>query len=233
VRAYVDEWVAAELLYQEAARRGIPDDPAFTARVDAVRRRLAVEALLAAAVYSGDSTEVNEDAIRALYTSGGSVFLLREPVASVSFALFADRDAANTFRTYLLRGAPWPDAVRSARTDTLLRSQLLQLVTRQFFSQSTLYPEELWKLARTLQMNEVSFAVRTDAGYYILIVHSFRNAGEMPDFEYVRNDLRDRLLIEHRRRRYEELVAELRGATTVDVRTDILDSIAAQPQEHR
>jgi hypothetical protein len=159
------------------------------------------------------------------------VFLLREPVASVSFALFADRDAANAFRTRLLRGATWGEAVTSARTDTLLRAQLLQLVTRQFFSQSTLYPEELWKLARTLQKEEASYAVRTDAGYYILVVHSFRNQGEMPEFEYVRNDLRDRLLIEPRRRRYADLLGNLRSATTVEVRSDILDSIAAPAQE--
>ena len=53
----------------------------------------------------------------------------------------------------------------------------------------------------------------------------------MPEFEYVRNDLRDRLLIEHRRRRYQELLGNLRSATTVEVRTDLLDSVAAPAQE--
>lgn len=231
LRAYVDQWVADELLYREAERRGLTEDPSLLARMDAVRRRLAVEALLAAELYTRDTATVNEDAIRALYASGGTAFLLREPVARVSFALFADRDAANAFRTRLLRGDPWPSAVTAARTDTLLGGQLLRVVTREFFTPSTLYPEELWKLARTLQTEEASFAVRTDAGYYVLVVHSYRDQGQMPELDYVRADLRDRLLIEHRRRRYEDLLAGLRAGTTVDIRTDLLDSIAAPPEE--
>lgn len=231
LRAYVDDWVADELLYQEAARRGLTDDDAFTARLDAVRRRLAVEALLRTELYTKDTTTVNEDAVRALYASGGSAFLLREPVARVSFALFTDRDAANVFRTRLLRGEAWEPAVAATRTDSLAGPQLLRVITRDFFTPSTLYPEELWKLARTLQKEEVSFAVRTDAGYYVLIVHSYRDQGEMPELDYVRGDIRDRLLIEHRRRRYNDLLASLRTRTTIDIRTDLLDSIAARAED--
>lgn len=231
LRAYVDEWVADELLYQEAVRRGLTDDGAFAARLDAVRRRLAVDALLRTELDTQDTATVNEDAIRALYASAGPAFLLREPVARVSFALFADRDAANVFRTRLLRGEPWEPAVAAARTDSLAGPQLLRVITRDFFTPSTLYPEELWKLARTLQKEEVSFAVRTDAGYYVLIVHSYRDQGEMPELDYVRGDIRDRLLIEHRRRRYNELLASLRTRTTIDVRTDLLDSIAARAED--
>lgn len=231
LRAYVEDWVADELLYQEAVRRGLTDDASFAARLDAVRRRLAVDALLRTELYTQDTTTVNEDAVRALYASGGSAFLLREPVARVSFALFADRDAANVFRTRLLRGETWEPAVAAARTDSLAGSQLLRVITRDFFTPSTLYPEELWKLARTLQKEEASFAVRTDAGYYVLIVHSYRDQGEMPELDYVRGDIRDRLLIEHRRRRYNDLLASLRTRTTIDIRTDLLDSIAARAED--
>jgi hypothetical protein len=53
----------------------------------------------------------------------------------------------------------------------------------------------------------------------------------MPELDYVRGDIRDRLLIEHRRRRYNDLLASLRTRTTIDIRTDLLDSIAARAED--
>jgi hypothetical protein len=224
VRDYVNEWISSELLYQEAVRRGLAESEELNARVTAIKRRLVIDALLQQTLFGADSADVPEDALRALYASGGATFLLKEDVANVSFALFSDRDPANVFRSRILRGSSWDEALRSAEQDSLLRSQLLQTATRQYFTQTNLYPEELWKLARTLSKDDVSFAVKTDAGYYILMVHTFKRQGEMPDFDYVRGDLRDRLLIEQRRLAFERLVASLRKNTTVELHTELLDS---------
>lgn len=224
VRAYVNQWVVSSLLYQEAERRGITGTDELHRRVEHVRRKLAIDALLEDALYAKDSPAVSEDAIVAMYNSGGPIFMLKEDVVNISSALFADRDAANAFRSRILRGGSWDEAVLWAQQDSSIRLQLLQLATRQYFTRANLYPEELWKLARTLGKDQISFVLRTDAGYYVLIVHNSMQQGDMPDIGYVRNEIRDRLLIEQRQRAYEELITSLRAKQQIEVKIPTTDS---------
>jgi hypothetical protein len=229
VREYVATWISSELLYQEAARRGLADNVELQRQLEILRRRMAVQALLDQVFTASDTTSVSDDAIAAVYASQGTAFLLKEDVANVSFALFADRDPANTFRSRILRGSSWQEAVTITQQDSLTRSQLLQVATRQYFTRTNLYPEELWKLARTLFRDEVSFVVKTEAGYYVLAVHSLKQQGELPDLDYIKNDIRDRLLLEQRRLSYERLLASLRSTTPVEMHLELLDSTAAPP----
>jgi peptidyl-prolyl cis-trans isomerase C len=213
---YIDDWVNAELLFQEAKRRGIDNNNGIRKQIEATAKKLIVGALLEQELYGEEN--VSEDEIVTLYNSGGDAFRLHEDVVNVSYALFGDRDAANAFRGKLVRGTAWNVAVQEAEKDSLLKSHLMQVAIRQFFTQSNLYPIELWKLARNLGKDEVSFAVKTDAGYYILVSHSVRKQGEVPEIEYARNEVRDRLIIERRRLRYERLLAGLRAKHSVEVR---------------
>jgi len=224
-RAFVDEWVVSELLYQEAQRRGVVESDNFKRQVESARKQLAIDALLEKELYASDV--VDDETVAAFFRSHASSFLVREDVIRASYALFADRDAANLFRSTLLRGTAWDDAVRQTRADSLARRYLLTVARNQYFTQATLFPEELWKLAHTLARDEVSFAVRTGAGFYVLIVHAVRRAGDPPDFEFVKHDVRDRLLIEHRRARYEKLVGDLRSHASVDIQPGITDTTGA------
>lgn len=232
VRDYVASWVSSELLYQEAVRRGLADTDRLREQLADLRRRLAVEALLDEVFAAGDTAAINDDAVAAVYASGGPAFLLREDVANLSFVLFAERDPANVFRARILRGAAWEEAVTAALQDTTPANRLLQVATRQYFTRTNLYPEELWKLARTLPKNEASFVVRTPAGYYVMAVHSLKQQGEMPDLEYCAEEIRDRLRIEQRRREYERLLASLRGTTPVEFNGGLLDSLVVNGEAY-
>jgi hypothetical protein len=215
-REYINDWVNAELLYQEAMRRGFGDDDRVHRQIESATRRLVIGALLERELYGEEN--VSEDEIVTLYNAGGDAFRLHEDVANVSYALFDSRDGANAFRDKLVRGIAWSVAVQEVEKDSLLKPTLKQVATRQFFTQSNLYPAELWKLARNLGKDEVSFVVRTDIGYYILISHGLRKQGEIPELDHVRNEVRDRLIIERRRLRYERLLAGLRARHSVEVR---------------
>lgn len=221
-RGYVNEWVNNELLYQEAMHRGLGDSPELRKRIADASRSLIIASLLEKEVYG--NVTVSDDEIQTMYNSGGEAFRLREDVASVSYALFADRDAANIFRGLLVRGALWDAAVAQTSTDSSQKTRPLQVVTRQYCTESALYPPELWKLARTLNKEEVSFAVRTDAGYYVLVAHGFAKQGSLPGIDYIRSEIRDRIIIEQRRRMYERLLAGLRSKHKVEVRLDDADT---------
>ena len=225
--AYINQWVVGELLYQEAERRGLADTDELRRQLEATRKRLAIEALLQREVYTAASDSVPEEEIAAAFKKNAASFTLREDVVRLSYALFADRDAANQFRAALLRGGSWDDAIGAAGRDTSRTRTLRAVARNQFFTQAMLFPDELWKLARTLPKEEVSYAVKTPAGYYILRVHAMRHAGEAPEYEYARPEVRDRLLIERRRARYEQLVSDLRSRHKVEVNLSVVDTAGA------
>jgi hypothetical protein len=222
--AFINEWVVSELLYQEAQRRGMADSDQLRKQLEATRKRLAVEALLEKEVYGGGAEDVPDEEIAASFKKNVSSFTLREDVARVSYALFSERDEANQFRASILRGSSWEDAVAVCRRDSVHGHELRAVARNQYFTQATLFPDELWKLARTLPKEEVSYVVKTAAGYYVLTVHGIKHVGETPEFEFVKDEVRERLLIERRRARYEQLVSDLRSRHKVEVNLTIADT---------
>ena len=225
--AFINQWVVSELLYQEAERRGLADSDELRRQLEATRKRLAIEALLDREVYTAASDSIPEEEIAAAFRKNAAAFTLREDVVRLSDALFADRDAANQFRAALLKGGSWDEALASVGRDSTRGSSLRAVARNRFFTQAMLFPEELWKLARTLPKEEVSYAVKTPAGYYILQVHGIRHAGEVPEYEYARQEVRDRLLVERRRARYEQLVSDLRSRHKVEVNLSVVDTAGA------
>jgi len=228
-RTCINQWVVTELLYQEAVRRGIVDREDLRQQVEAARRHLAITALLDRELGTNDTLLMPEPSLKAYFDTSAAAFVLREDVALASYALFAERDAANTFRSLVIQGTPWHEALQAAQRDSATHSQPLLVADHQYFTRTTLYPEELWKLARTLRRNEVSFVLKTNAGYYVLQVHGNKRQGETPDFAYVREEVRTRLLIGIQRTRYEQLVRDLRGRHAVEVLLDSTMGLRNQP----
>jgi hypothetical protein len=226
----VNEWIVSELLYQEAARRGLTTTEEYRRQVDAAKRRLAIVALLDQELYApADTAFVNDAAITQAFAATGAEYTLHEDVVLASYALFADREIANSFRTALLRGTSWNEALHSIQADEKAAPLLLQAATRQYFTQQSLYPQELWKLTRSLGKDEVSFVLKVQEGFYVVKVYGIKKQGDIPDLDYVRNDVRQRLLLEERRARYDRLVATLRARHGVEVRMDRIDT--AKPRE--
>lgn len=225
---YVNEWIIGELLFQEAERRGLTTTEELDRQMQATRKRLAIAALLEAEVYrSMDTLRIPDNEVAAYVRQAPEDFALREDVAHVSIALFAGRNAANSFRSLLVGGLAWEDAVHRASGDTAVASHPLRTAPDRYVTRSSLYPAELWKLTSTLRTGEVSFPVRSQDGYYILQLHSLKRTGDTPDLAYIRDAARNRMLMEERQRRYERLLAGLRARARVDVRLGTTDSADA------
>jgi len=227
-RRYVDDWVISELLYQEAIRTGIPQEDDVRKAIDAAKRELCISAYLNRELGSEDTAAFTDVALRACFDSSAATFALREDVINLSYTLFSERDAANTFRSRVLRGTAWTEAIRQSGKDSLTRSKMLRVVDQQYFTHASLYPDVLWKLARSLGKDAVSFVVKTDEGYYVLENHGIKHQGATPDFEYVKSEVRHRLAIAQRRMLYEQLLRTLHTRHTVEISVDSTDQSGAE-----
>jgi len=62
-----------------------------------------------------------------------------------------------------------------------------------------------------------SFPIRTDEGFYVLMVWKLARQGQIAELPYVESDIRSRLTIERRRKRYDALLENLRARHAVEV----------------
>lgn len=224
-RRYISQWVETQLLYEEAARAGFAESDEVRRRVEETKRQLAVNAFLEKEVY-GNEAEISDDRALDEFNKNRSAYRLREDVVNLSYVIFDDRDAANSFRSKVLRGATWDEAVQSVRADSAANSQLLRSASAGYFTQAALVPEELWKMARTLSKEDVSYVVRTPVGYVVALVHGVKRQGELPEFEYAKNEIKERLLMERRRKSYDDLLERLRSKYEIDLRLSASDPTA-------
>ncbi len=230
-RQYVSNWVTAEMLYQEARHKGFTESDDVVLQIEEARKRLAINAYLEKEIYSADSSDVDEAMLESEFQSDREAYRLREDVVRMSFAIFDERDAANTFRSMVLRGTLWRDAVLQTQSDPEAKQQLLRVATNEYFTQAMLYPEELWKIARTLSKEEISYVVKTNAGYCIALIHDTQRQGELPEFDYARTEVKERITIERRKAKYDELLTTLRSKYDVEVRLGTVDSTFETPNE--
>jgi hypothetical protein len=227
-RQYVSNWVTSELLYQEARRAGFTEAHDVVQQVEQAKRQLAINAFIEKEVYGDDSASVSERDIENEFNANREAYRLRDDVVRLSFAIFDERDAANAFRSKLLRGQRWADALNEIASSPDASERLLRKATDDYFTQATLYPEELWKIARALTKEDVSYVVKTNAGYCVAVVHAGWRQGEIPELAYVRNEVKDRIVIDRRRAKYNDLLERLRSKYDVDVQLSSLDTTATE-----
>lgn len=217
VHSYVQRWITDELLYREAVRRGLDQRPDITTKLQDIRRQLVINALLEEEVYSGTPEAISNDDVRQYYDEHRHEFILTSDVVLISFALFLDRETANGFRLAVLRGTPWSQALQAIRQDPAQRGNLVSSIDSLYFTQQTLVPAELWRAAMGIGLQNPSFPIRTEEGFYVLTVWKLARQGQTAELPYVEKEIRSRLTIERRRKRYDRLLENLRARHAVEV----------------
>lgn len=213
IQQFLRRWIADELLYREAVRRGFDQTATVQRRLEELSRQTVIQELLQAEIYDAPATAPTQDDIKRYYDQNRSSFVLAEDVVLVSFAVFQDRAKATDFRNAVLRGLSWSDAVRSPEHAGAIRGATDSM----YFTESRLLPRELWRVATTIAVRTPSFPVSTEDGYFVVNVWSVQRPGSAADLSYVRDEILNRLTVERRQRAYRSLVENLRSRYAVDI----------------
>ena len=230
LREYVSHWVDMELLHKEAQRRGIEQSEKFTHQLREIRKQLANNNLLEEQIYA-DSSEPVERTLLEYYQNHASEFFVREDMVKLNLIIFSKRDQASLFAAAVSRGTPWKIAVENVMQDTSMVVDVLTSAIEQYYTQPLIYPPELWKIVNTVPTNEISFPVRTTSGYAVVQPLAFIGKGKQAEYEFARDEVRERVRVEKRRKSYNELLTDLRRRYTVE----ILSNLGNRPdttQEH-
>lgn len=216
LRNFVSSWITTELLYQEAARKGIEQRSEFQRELLDIRKQLAIQQLLNLSIY-GDSAEIPEEEALHYFERHRSEFILKEEMRKMNLIGFTARERANVFAARIIRGLSWDDAYRQLLQDSTVENEIVFAVGGKHYSQQTCVFPELWKVAQTLGENDVSFPVRTATGYFIIQLLATLRNGTDPPFEVVREEARIRWLRNRQQQGYDSLIGTLRRQYSVEI----------------
>jgi hypothetical protein len=209
---YVAQWVNAELLHQEALQRGIDRTDEFRSRMEDAKRQLVNQQYINETIFT-DTAGTDEQSLRGYFTDRGAEFIVREPTIKLALASFATRERASAFAASVSRGTAWNDALQ----DTAFSTSLLSTVSGRYYTERTLFPAELWKVANALGIGDVSFPVKTADAFWVLKPLAVFSPGKQADYDMVREEVRGRVLIARRHQLYDSLLGTLRKRYNVEI----------------
>ncbi len=217
LQLYIQRWLKDELLYREAVAHGFGNSRDIEDKLEEARRELVINEYLEKTIYNDKTAASSPSEVQDYYNAHKTEFILHNDVALLSYLVFSDRDAANRFRNTVLRGTPWYTALHALLNDALLRTKVLTMGDSLYYSQASLLPADLWRVASAVTVKEPSFPISTTEGYYVIIVWQFEKQGRPADLRLVDGEIRSRLAIERRSQLYDSLVANLRAKHSVEI----------------
>ncbi len=222
VRMFARQWVNSELLYQEAKREGLDRSETVARNLESARRELAINALLEKDVFNDTPQSVSKEEIATYFKNHAEEFALGDDIVEISLAVFSEREPAAAFRESALQGKGWEAALAESQNAKNGQSPLITRADSAFYSQSMLFPAKLWKVSSALGPGEVSFPVKTSAGYFVILLVGSYQRGSTPPVEYVEDAIRGRLVMQHRQEHFTEYLETMRKKHTVQINlTDV------------
>jgi parvulin-like peptidyl-prolyl isomerase len=223
IRQIANRWITNELLYREAQQRGYDAAEHIQRKVLETKKQLCISELLENEVYSLAENSVRSDEIALYLQSHNSEFILHENLVKLSLVIFQSLESANQFREAALGDQGWNSTVSLFRQNS--SNPIMSFRDSVFFTQSSLYPPELWKVANALGMLEVSFPVKTSVGFVVMRSLGQFKIGAPSPLQYVESEIRSRLTMELRQQRYQQFIQTLRNKYTVQLMISTQDSL--------
>jgi len=195
---YVNRWVEAQALFEEAKKRKLDTSEEIERAVVDLRKRMAINALIQKEIIDKTQGSVSDSAMRAYYNLHAGEFALQEDAAKLNFAIFKDRGLALAFRNNVAKSGDWKGVYERFAQDSSNSARIVAHVEGQQFKKSTFFPAELWKDVTNMSRGEVSVPRPTQFGIYVIQLEEFLRAGQPAGFDLVKKDLEERILFEKR-----------------------------------
>ncbi|MGA1196247.1 MAG: peptidylprolyl isomerase [Candidatus Latescibacterota bacterium] len=213
-RQLVEKWVEEELLYQEAIKQKLPEEPDMAALIEQAKRRLLVAEVLERA-YAKDA-DVLEGEILNYYEANRQSFEREQPEIRVRHILVKDKEKLNDVWNRLRDGELFEQVAREESVDvSAANGGDLGYFTEDMVSAS------FWEGCQGANLGRRT-RITTTSGLHVVEVLDRREAGSERELVDVRGEIQQRILSERRQALREKLIEELKGQSEWSV---ILDKV--------
>ncbi len=204
-RRFVDRWIETEILYQEALRRGVDEDPRVRARIRTLEQEFLADHL--AFLELRERTAVSEEEIEAYFEAHEQEYRYEYRVSHILVSTLEEAENVkkllenNSFAWVANRYSIDPVARRGGDLGYLSKGNMIP---------------EFENVVFDLEPGEVSDIVKSDFGYHIIKLVGVRESLVTVDPADVRGQILNMLIMEKRDRAYEAFLESLRRGADIE-----------------
>ena len=208
-KKFLEELITRELLLQESRKRGLDRDRALVERVERFKERSVLDHLMREEVDSRITVTLEE--MKAYYAANPGSFTAPDDLRASHILIKTEEDALDV-KKRLDQGEDFA---------ALARKVSLDLSTK--FKGGDLGPikkgqtvPQFEKTLLALKVGETSHPVTTQFGYHVIKLND-RTTGAPLSFEDAKDQVKEQIQVEKKRKRFDELVASLRAKAKLRV----------------
>ncbi len=205
--ALLKDYIDHELLLQEARQQGLDHNDHIRDRTRRYKEKLMLDELLKDRIKT--KIEVTKEELDAYYEKHASELLTSHKVR-VAQMLLANYPAAKDLETQVNRGGDFGKFAQRYSLDTKTKAKGGDLGP---YRKGLVVPE-VDEAIRTLKPGMVSAPVKTEGGYYLVMVTALEPEIIQADLAK-RERLRQQLLNEKRKQRFDDVIADIRARAVV------------------
>lgn len=206
-RRFLDELITRELLMQEARKQGLDQNDAIRERAQRYREQLILDELLKDRIKA--KIELSKEELDAFYEKHAHELLTPLKV-QVSQMLLPNFPAAKDLEKQINQGGDFAKFAQRYSIDNKTKAKGGDLGP---YRKDLVVPE-VDEAIHALKPGMVSAPIKTDAGYYLVMVTALDKEIIQADLA-VRERLRQELLNEKRRKRFDDVIADIRAKAIV------------------
>ncbi len=201
-RKFLEELITRELLMQEGRRQGLDHSDVIRDKTQRYKEQLILDELLKDKLQT--KVELTQAELDAYYEKHAAELL--DPLkVNISIMLLSNIYAAKDLETQVNRGGNFTKFTQRYSIDEKTKSKGGDLGPYK----KGLLPPELDAVVHTLKPGMVSGPIKTEQGYYLVMLSSLDEAIIQTDLA-TQERLRQELLADKRRRRFDEVIADIR-----------------------
>lgn len=206
-RKFLEELITRELLMQEARRRGLDHDDTIRDKTQRYKEQLILDELLKDKLQS--KVELTQAELEAYYERHAGELL--DPLkANVWLMLLPNVYAAKDLEAQVNRGGSFTKFAQRYSLDEKTKTKGGDLGP---YRKGLVLPE-VDTVIHTLKLGMVSAPIKTDNGYYLVLLTPLDEAVIQVDLAK-QERLRQELLADKRRKQFEEVIADIRTNAAV------------------
>ncbi len=219
----IEQWITTQLLYQEALRRGLRNDPEVQRLLEENERSVLISALLERIYQEEEAASedpLTPSEVQAYYERYKEQLRLREPYVRLRYLHTTRAEDAQTVHQTLQQAAVVSDSLWNALVAQYAANpEEARLLASRYFPESRLFTAtvlaSLREALQRLRDGELAPLITIDGHYHILQLVERLPAGTIPELRWIYDEVAQQARIQARKQIYARLVQRLRNEARV------------------
>ena len=209
MKDYVERWAERELLYKEAIKRGLKEDPFIKEELSNLQMELIIDKLLDLEIER--KLEITDDEIEDYYKRNSQYFQFLENEYKYERIKVKIRSDSRTVERALKGNKKFSEISREVKNVSFVNSS-----TSNIYIEESQIPPELLGTISAMKVGTWKM-IRLKDGYHFVNLIDKRNKGDVMDLSLVKNNIISRILAQKRKEKYNQLINSLKDNADVEI----------------